>query len=92
MMNSVFIFSIFTLEPFFIREKPQKVFLGSNALFFKNDTYFLLLRYIPQLIICISQKKKNTFQVKKWAFDPMNVFGNQTRIFFYGVKWPFFHF
>ena len=91
MMNSVFIFSIFTLEPFFIREKLQKVFLGSNALFFKNDTYFLLLKYIPQLIICISQKKKNTFQVKKWAFDPMYVFWSQTRIFCFGVKCPFFH-
>ena len=53
-MNSVFLFSIFTREPFFIWEKPQKVFLGSNALFFNNDTYSILLQYIPQLIICIS--------------------------------------
>ena len=81
MMNSVFLFSIFTRESFFIQEKPKKVFLGPNACFFKNDTYFLLLIYIPQLIICISPKKENTFQVKKWVFDPMNVFGSQTRIF-----------
>ena len=91
MMNSVFLFSIFTQEPFFIWEKPQKTYLGSNALFFNNKVYFLLLWYIPQLIICISQKKKNTFQVKKWAFDTIYVFGNQTRIFYFGVKCPFFH-
>ena len=91
MMNSVFLFSIFTQEPFFIWEKPQKAFLGSNALFFNNKVYFLLLWYIPQLIICFSQKKKNTFQVKKWAFDPMYVFWSQTRIFCFGVKCPFFH-
>ena len=40
MMNSVFLFSIFTWEPFFIWEKPQKVFLGSNAHFLESGLDF----------------------------------------------------
>ena len=91
MMNSVFLFSIFTWEPFLIWEKPQKVFLGSNTLFFIIDAHFFLFQYFPQLVVCVPPKNKYTFYVKKWALNPRNVFGNKLCHLCFVVKWPFYH-
>ena len=61
MKNSVFVFSIFPRQPFFIWEKPQKLFLGSNAYFFKSDTHFFIVIYIFQLLVYNLWKNNYTF-------------------------------
>ena len=89
-MNSVFLFLFFNRQPFCIWEKPQKAFLVLNAHFFKHDIYFFWVSFILQLIIHMLWKRKTTFKVKNWAFDPQNTFGSQTYNFCFGVKCLFF--
>ena len=70
MKNSIFLFSIFTWEPFFIWDKPLKVFLGSNAHIFESGSDFFWAKCNLQLIVHFLWKKKYTSLVIKWPFDP----------------------
>ena len=70
MMNSVFIFSIFTWQPFHLWEKRQKVFYGSNTYFLKSDIVAidpdipLLTGRKPEMGLTTSEQKAHKYENK----------------------------